>query len=115
MVWNLISRNAPLHYLHIKGIVKITAYFLSRDFHSTYSIIIPHQTDSHRYYLLDVFAIIILGMNEGKSKANVYKQSEKWYRWCTFLAHTGVKEKLLDRIPQEDKTTIVLSFESPVQ
>ena len=54
-------------------------------------------------------------MNEGKSKANVYKQSEKWYRWCTFLAHTGVKDKLLDRIPQEDKTTIVLSFESPVQ
>ena len=37
-------------------------------------------------------------------------QSGNCCRWFTLLTHTGVKENLLDRIPQGEKTTLVSSF-----
>ena len=77
--------------------------------------VFPHQTTSHRYCLLDIFVRINLKTTYGISKANSSNQSENWEIWCTFITHTGAKEKILDGLPQGDKTALVSSFAESVQ
>ena len=85
--------------------------------HSTtsYSGIIPHQTSTQIYYLLDIVTSSILDTTEGITKANVTKQSGNWERWYTFLTHTGVTNKFLNRLPQGEKKIMVASFAASVQ
>ena len=121
MGWKLVRNEASREH-HWRLTLKGLKYFRlvphkKIQLHSTSSDsgIIPHQTTTQRYYLLGIITSRILDMTKGISKDNTTKQSGNWERWRTFLTHTGITDKLLDGIPQVEKTILVLSFASSVQ
>ena len=77
--------------------------------------VITHQIYSQRDHLLDIVSITILDMIKGITKATADNQSGKRYWWCTFLNHSGVEDKLLDRPTQLYQTLLMYSFESSVR
>ena len=82
---------------------------------TTYRGIISYQTAAHKYYLLDIFTNNILYINKGIAESTATRQYVKWGIRCTLLLHTGIKNKLLEEIPQGDKTTLGSSFVASVQ
>ena len=61
---------------------------------------------------MGVIDSIIFNTFEGIYKAIVANQSCNWYQWCTLLFHPGVKDTLLEILPQEDKAILISSFTS---
>ena len=64
--------------------------------------IVPHQTAAQEHFLLDIIASGSLDAFNGITNATATKKSGNWYRWCTFLKHTGIVDEVLGGgIPQE--------------
>ena len=63
----------------------------------------PHQTAAQEQFLLGIIASGSLDASNGIAKVTATKQSGKWYRWCTFLKHTGTADEILGGIAQEQR------------
>ena len=59
----------------------------------------PHQTAVQEHFLLDIIASGSLDAFNGIANATATKQSVNWYRWCTFLKHTGSTDESLGGDP----------------
>ena len=127
--WTIFSNMASLYYQKIKGTeniicgitLKVFQYFKSvphKKFQLYYTTldsgIIPHQNDTQRDYLLDIFTSSIPKMTERIDKATATKKSVNWEIWCTFLTHTGITNKFLDGIQKGENTILVSSFKASV-
>ena len=66
-------------------------------------------------FLLDIIASGSLDAFNGIANATATKQSGNWYRWCTFLKHSGIVDEFLGGVPQEQRTILVSSFAASVQ
>ena len=75
----------------------------------------PHQTAVLEHFLLDIIASSSLDAFNGITNATVTKQSGNWYRWGTFLKHTGIANKLLGGGPTRAEETLVSSFAASVR
>ena len=75
----------------------------------------PHQTASQKHYILYIIACGRLKAYNGIAKATVTKQSGNWNRWFTFLKHSGISDKFLAGILQEQRKILVLSFAASVR
>ena len=75
----------------------------------------PYQTAIQEHFLLDIIASGSLDAFNGIANATETNQSGNWYRWCTFLKHTGIVDEFLGGIPQKQSKILVLSFFTSVQ
>ena len=66
-------------------------------------------------FLLDIIASGSLDAFNGITNATVTKQYGNWYRWGTFLKHTGIANKLLGGGPTRAEETLVSSFAASVR
>ena len=82
---------------------------------SSDSGIVPHQTVVQEHLLLDIIASGSLDAFNGITNATLTKQSGNWYRWGTFLKHTGFANKFLGGGPTRAEETLVSSFAASVQ
>ena len=69
--------------------------------------IVPYQTSVQEHFLLDIIASGSLGAFNGIANATATKRSGKWYRWGTFLKHTGITNKILGGCPTRAEETLV--------
>ena len=76
---------------------------------------LPLANDIQERYLPDIIVSGSLDASNGISKATATKQSFNWYRWCTFLKHSGIADEFLGGIPQEQRKIIVSSFAALVR
>ena len=56
--------------------------------------------------LLDIIASGSIDASNGVAKATATKHYSNGYRWCTFIKHSRITDKLLGEIPQEQKKII---------
>ena len=127
--WTIVSNEKSLYSQHIKGTKNIIADYLSRDFHRSDQTLtkifnqiyhnrqrhFPHQTAAQERYLMDIIASGSLDASNGIDKDTATKQSGNWDRWGTLLKHSGITDKFLGGIPQEQKTILVSSFAASVR
>ena len=64
---------------------------------------------------MDIVASSVIETTKGIYKSTVTKHSGNWEIWCTFLTHTGVKEKLLGGTKHRAKTTLVPQLTASVR
>ena len=57
--------------------------------------IMPHQTAIQEHFLLDIIGSDSLDVFNGIANTTATNQSGNWYRWGTFLKHTGIANKFL--------------------
>ena len=82
---------------------------------TTDSSIVPHQRAAQERYLLDIIASGSLDASNSISKATATNQSSKWYRWCTFIKHSGIGDEFLGGIPKYQRTILLSSFAASVR
>ena len=73
----------------------------------------PHKTAIQEHFLLDIITSDSLDAFNGITNTTVTKQSRNWYRWGTFLKHTGITNTFLGGVPQEQRKP--LCHHSPPQ
>ena len=64
---------------------------------------------------MDIIASSSLEASNGIAKDTTTKQSGNWNRCCKFLKHSGIADKFMGGIPQDQKKILVSSFTNSVQ